>query len=755
LTPEQASALYFCSLLLFQLASPSFYYFDSGNDMNAFKQIALRAFILLLLATVAHPSFAQQWKSTNGPFGGQIRCVANAGSTTYVGTYRHGIFQSKDNGATWSPIKVNGTTYDTTVYAITTNGNTVLAGAEGGVALVTTNNGTTWTATPALGDNSHTIRAVAIHGSTFIAAADQDNILVSTDNGATWKQSNSGITTSSVSALAVSGNTIWAAVQHPSDDTALRMSTNDGKTWTKVWTQGMTAQANTLAALNNILVAGTDAGVFLSTDNGAHWASNTNGMDITNISSLASDGATTLFASTLDYSGSGGAVYSYSILSGATGSWTALKNGLTGFGSDKIYGLAYIGTNLFAATDNGLFVSADKGGQWTSSNRGLAAFTVTALKASGNLLVAGTDNFDVHISTDNGATWTHTTSGLVDLIGGTRSNVYDVAIAGNMLFAATDSGVYSSSDNGGHWTLGNNILRDTAVLSLYSNGTILLAGTYTGVFASLNNGQTFANAGNGLTAHSISALAANGTTVYAGSNEGGVFTATAGLAPVWSQVKTGMESASTTAVSAIAVGTTDVFAGTRGNGVFVTSNGTSWTQVSGLPQFLGVVALATNADTLFVASQSQGIFRVAPSGNAWTVTSFGMTDTMVRSLASANSTVYAGTSDYGVMSSPAAIAPAGGNNAVDDADQISFGISSIAPNPANSASTITFSLAEAGTVSLTLFDATGYEVSVVNESVGEGTHLIAFDASKIPAGVYLCRLTANGKSITRNIVIAH
>src|ERR1043165_7724682 len=178
--------------------------------MNAFKQTALRAFIFLIFAAVAHPSFAQQWKSSNGPYGGQIRSVAYAGSTTYVGTYRHGIFQSKDNGATWTPIHVNGTTFDTTVFAITTSGNTVLAGTEGGVALVSTDNGSTWTATPTLGENSHTIHSVAIHGSTFIAAADQDNILVSTDNGASWKTSNSGIASSSVTALAFTGNSIWA-----------------------------------------------------------------------------------------------------------------------------------------------------------------------------------------------------------------------------------------------------------------------------------------------------------------------------------------------------------------------------------------------------------------------------------------------------------------------------------------------------------------------------------------------------------------
>lgn len=758
LTPGYAPALYFCILLRQRLRHSPNHSIHSGTDMNALKQIAFR-FLLLLIAFAAvsaHTALAQQWKQTNGPFGGQIRCMATSGTTIYAGTMGHGVFQSKDNGATWSPIRINGTTLDTTVLSIASSGNTIIAGTRGGLALISTDNGATWSMSQAT-QQQEDISSVAVRGTTLFASSFFEGVLVSTDNGGVWTVRNKGLKSTSISAMAANGNTVYAALANPSPGYSnLRKTTNDGASWDTINYLEMNPNVHVIGAMNSILVAGTDGGVYFSTDGGGHWVQNNTGLTDTTVYSFTAN-STTAFVGTVDYASNGGGVYSYDLSQLLTGQWKSANTGMSGFGSDKIYAMATAGSNVLVGTDNGVYASADNAAHWAASNKGLAAMTITALRASGNLLVAGTDNCDVHISNDNGATWTHTSDGMIDLVAGTRPAVYDVAISGTTIFAATDSGVYSSTDNGTHWTLGNNALRDTAVHALYTNGTVLLAGSYSGIYASLNNAATFSFAGTGFTAHNVSALTANGATVYAGSNEGGVFSAAAGIAPTWTQIKTGLESAASTPVSSLTADGTNVFAGTLGSGVFVNSTGTSWTQISnGMPNFLTVTALANYSDTLFVASQTQGVFRVRKGPAQWVGTAFGLTDTTIRSIAVSNSTLFAGSSDYGVMSSPAGVAQEGGGAGVRGDDALSFDIGAIAPNPTHGPLRISFSLVKSGIVSLSLFDVAGHEVSLISgESVGEGAHEISFDASKLTNGIYLCRLSANGTSITRNVVIAH
>ncbi|MCC6549491.1 MAG: glycoside hydrolase family 3 C-terminal domain-containing protein [Ignavibacteriaceae bacterium] len=64
------------------------------------------------------------------------------------------------------------------------------------------------------------------------------------------------------------------------------------------------------------------------------------------------------------------------------------------------------------------------------------------------------------------------------------------------------------------------------------------------------------------------------------------------------------------------------------------------------------------------------------------------------------------------------------------------------PNPFNPSTRISFTLPEAGNISLTIYDALGREAATA--AVGEyqqGTHSVQFDAAGLASGLYLCRLT--------------
>jgi WD40 repeat protein/uncharacterized protein YegL len=67
------------------------------------------------------------------------------------------------------------------------------------------------------------------------------------------------------------------------------------------------------------------------------------------------------------------------------------------------------------------------------------------------------------------------------------------------------------------------------------------------------------------------------------------------------------------------------------------------------------------------------------------------------------------------------------------------------PNPANDHPTILLTLAEDSPVTLTMLNALGQEVEVMNEQYGRGSHRIAMDATDIPAGMYSLRLVTRSE----------
>jgi hypothetical protein len=76
------------------------------------------------------------------------------------------------------------------------------------------------------------------------------------------------------------------------------------------------------------------------------------------------------------------------------------------------------------------------------------------------------------------------------------------------------------------------------------------------------------------------------------------------------------------------------------------------------------------------------------------------------------------------------------------------------PNPFNSITQIEFMLPTTQRVSLRLYDVLGREVAVlVNEIKTAGEHRVAFDASTMASGVYLCRMEAGSFAQTRKIVL--
>lgn len=76
-----------------------------------------------------------------------------------------------------------------------------------------------------------------------------------------------------------------------------------------------------------------------------------------------------------------------------------------------------------------------------------------------------------------------------------------------------------------------------------------------------------------------------------------------------------------------------------------------------------------------------------------------------------------------------------------------------APNPFSASTTIEVTTAEAGDVSVKVYDKTGQMIRVITEgSLNAGTHQFIFDASGLPADMYLVKCNTPNGVITRKII---
>jgi hypothetical protein len=76
------------------------------------------------------------------------------------------------------------------------------------------------------------------------------------------------------------------------------------------------------------------------------------------------------------------------------------------------------------------------------------------------------------------------------------------------------------------------------------------------------------------------------------------------------------------------------------------------------------------------------------------------------------------------------------------------------PNPFNPATTINYSIPEAGNVEMKVYDILGNEVAtLVNEAKAPGNYSAVFDASTFASGIYIYTLRANNFVQTKKMIL--
>lgn len=414
-----------------------------------------------------------------------ITALAATPDRIFAGTYDRGIYMTTNLGTNWTP--VNNGLSSSRVLSLAASGGRVFAGTEGGGIFASFNNGVNWRpANNGLPADS-TVMTLLASGETLWAGLRNDGVYAATSQGSQggpairWMPFNNGLALPvSVAALHFKENSLFAG-----SDRGAFVSVGNVTSWQQS-TEGMFgAKALALAVNNGGVVAGTyGGGAFVTANDGTDWIAANNGLARNRVFALFSS-SEVLLAGTND------GVYA-SFDDGVN--WVESNNGLTGV--PQVYAFTNLGRNIFAATNDGIFTTSDNGANWAAASTGLPSEkAVLSLTVSGNSIFAGTYQGGLFLSTNLGVSWSRADNGIP-----AGAGILALAVSGANVFAGTDKGLFVTNNNGGNWTPANTgLLPGVPITSLAVSGNLIFAGTYgAGVFVTNNNGLRWTPASRGI-----------------------------------------------------------------------------------------------------------------------------------------------------------------------------------------------------------------------------------------------------------------
>ncbi len=257
------------------------------------------------------------WKQlTVDTDGKSADAIAWSGSRLVAASSSAGIATSGNGGHLWERDDTANVLSGVQSLLALPNGR-LLAGTSFGTVLLSGDSGSHWIATGFTSANPLVTALAAGPGNQVFASVLGDGVARSTDGGASWNPASSGLSSLFVRSLLVSRTGPVLA----GTDEGLYLSTNGGNGWARL--PGLTGTVWCLLEdAHGVLYAGTgERGVYRSTDGGSSWLAVNNGLACLAARALVCDSSGVLYAGTF-----GGGVYR-STDGGVA--WSALNTGLT------------------------------------------------------------------------------------------------------------------------------------------------------------------------------------------------------------------------------------------------------------------------------------------------------------------------------------------------------------------------------------------------------------------------------------------
>ena len=472
-----------------------------------------------------------------------------------------------------------------------------------------------------------------------------EGILKSTDGGQTWQHANEGLDNLYVGSLfmhpenpdillAGTGNNQYH------EGNGVYLTTNGAETWRHVLPD-QNIESVEFAEINpSIAYAGSADVVFRSEDGGETWEQ-VSGRD------WGPDGVRVGFPIDFQvdrrdpnrlFSNAYGGGNFISEDGGLT--WEASSKGYTGAQIRAVTVHPEQPGIIYAAARSGLFLSSNGGEDWAGISFPpvkVMEWNAVALNPFEPLhILAGTNwNSDLVISSDGGATWRLTDSGIGDhsqvgvsvlLFAPSDPETVYAATAGYYSAGSFDpstpgSGIHVSHNGGSTWNSANSSLTDEANirgLAVHPEDPemVYAASTDTGLLATLDGGKSWTQLQNGLPvtgSFSVAIQPGNPDRLIAGFLRGGLFTSTNG-GNSWHASSSGMPpEASVTSIIFDPVNPSVVYAADIQSGVYQSTNsGESWLVINNGLRTRAVNKLAISSDGahLYAATEGEGVYRL-------------------------------------------------------------------------------------------------------------------------------------------------
>ncbi|MEN6460939.1 MAG: X2-like carbohydrate binding domain-containing protein [Syntrophomonas sp.] len=382
------------------------------------------------------------WTKTTLPEGEDLYEVTWDGHQFAAVSYSS-VFTSLD-GTTWT--RRISDVYG--LFSIAWNGSKFVALGLGGV-MVTSPNGTDWTAPSIERVGNDSVYDVTWDGTQFVAVGGCGTILTSID-GCSWTPQCSTITKSSLEDVA-NGNGQFAAVGY----SGTIVTSTDYNSW-NLQNSGTSKNLFGIIYTGNQFVAVGDNGTILTSPDGCAWTTQSSGT--TDVLWGVAWNGNVLVA----VGGNG------TILTSANGTnWTKQTFG-TEFLKDVIWG----GNQFVAVGVRGMMLTSPDGSTWTQVNPGTSQW-LSGITCNGSQFVVVGDS-GIVLTSPNGNTWTPQNSTI------TYQCLQDVTWNGEQFIAVGTFGVILTSIDGCTWTqqkVGSELrgvaTNGTQVLVVGDSGSIL------------------------------------------------------------------------------------------------------------------------------------------------------------------------------------------------------------------------------------------------------------------------------------------
>lgn len=423
-----------------------------------------------------------------------VTCLASDGLILYAGTLT-GVYKSVDNGKSWNRIGQN-----MPIMAIAAKNHLIYASEYSpkyGRLFSMTDTGDQWKIVSNL--SNYTINNIAITDEYVYVVSRWQGAFRSADNGLSWTWLNKGINDQVIVTVIVPyGNLLFAGCNN-----GIAVSTNNGSLWNYT-INNFNPSIRSIGINVRNLIATTNKGIITSSDEGLNWDQKNIDMNVieTNDSIVYIGGENEFYRST-DFGKS------------------LMGQNIKGLPDHpRITDIVASGSMAFASLyDYGVYFTNDLGWNWSALNIGLTDFELLGLALADSTIFAASLHQGVFRSTDLGKSWRPVNNGLLDTTVNCLSNYK------NTIYAGTNRlGIFKSVDKGNTWVHIQNEFSNSKILSLYAYGANIFAGIEgKGLYMSPNNGIDWEAYNTGLYDLNVISIAVNDTNLYIGTKGGAIW----------------------------------------------------------------------------------------------------------------------------------------------------------------------------------------------------------------------------------------